>query len=310
MICYSHLQPAQGSTSIALGFFDGVHRGHQNVLHAALQAADQNHLTPGVFTFTLDSQKPKSKQQNQRLLSPEGQLQKLEEMGFACCWRPGFGEFHQLTPIQFVKQILQDTMQAKFVSCGENYHFGANAAGDAGLLVSLCALFDIKAEIVPTCVENGEPVSSTRIRTAIQNGDMESANQMLGYPWQFREKVVLGNQLGRTMNYPTINQIFPKELVLPKLGVYISATEIHGKRFPSITNIGFKPTIGGVTSPLAETHILDYSEDLYGQEITVFLYRYLRGEKKFDSIQHLFNQIAEDSQTGREFFQQNPFLLH
>ena len=155
MICYSHLQPAQGSTSIALGFFDGVHRGHQNVLHAALQAADQNHLTPGVFTFTLDSQKPKSKQQNQRLLSPEGQLQKLEEMGFACCWRPGFGEFHQLTPIQFVKQILQDTMQAKFVYCGENYHFGANAAGDAGLLVSLCALFDIKAEIVPTCVENG-----------------------------------------------------------------------------------------------------------------------------------------------------------
>ena len=103
----------------------------------------------------------------------------------------------------------------------------------------------------PPVWENGEPVSSTRIRTAIQNGDMESANQMLGYPWQFREKVVLGNQLGRTMNYPTINQIFPKELVLPKLGVYISATEIHGKRFPSITNIGFKPTIGGVTSPLA-----------------------------------------------------------
>ena len=310
MICFSHLQPAQGPTSVALGFFDGVHRGHQNVLRAALQAADKNHVTPAVFTFTLDREKPKSKQQNERLLTPQEQLQKLEELGFACCWRPSFVEFHQLTPIQFVKQILQDTMQAQFVFCGENYHFGADAAGDAQLLVALCALFDMQAEIVPTCIENGEPVSSTRIRTAIENGDMETANQMLGYPWQFREKVVMGNQLGRTMNYPTINQVFPRELVLPKLGVYISATQLDGKLHPSITNIGFKPTIGGVTSPLAETHILDYSGDLYGKEITVFLYHYLRGEKKFDSIQHLFDQIAEDSQSGREFFQQKPFLLH
>ena len=310
MICYSHLQPAQGPISVALGFFDGVHLGHQSVLHAALNMAEKKHWTPAVFTFTLDGQKPKSKPQNERLLSPQGQLQKLKELGFACCWRPSFQEFHQLTPVQFVKQILQDTMQAKFVSCGENYHFGADAAGDAQLLVSLCALFDIQAEIVPTCIHQGKPVSSTRIRAAIQNGEMEQANEMLGYPWQFREKVVLGNQLGRTMNYPTINQIFPRELILPKLGVYISTAEIDGKLLPSITNIGFKPTIGGVTSPLAETHILEYSGDLYGQEITVSLYRYLRGEKKFDSIEHLFAQIAEDSQTGREFFQQNPFLLH
>lgn len=310
MICFSHLQPSSHPTSVALGFFDGVHRGHQNVLCAALHAAEKEDLTPGVFTFTLDSQKPKSKQRSGRLISPEGQLQKLEELGFAYCWRPSFAQFYQLTPIQFVKQILQDTMQAKHVFCGENYHFGANASGDAQLLVALCGLFDIKAEIVPTCLENGAPVSSTRIRAAIQNGDMESANEMLGYPWQFRETVVLGNQLGRTMNYPTINQIFPSELILPKLGVYISATEIEGKLLPSITNIGYKPTVGGVTTPLAETHILDYSGDLYGKEITVSLYRYLRGEKKFDSIQHLFAQIGEDSQTGREFFQKNPFLLH
>ena len=310
MICFSHLQPSQAPTSVALGFFDGVHRGHQNVLHAAIVAASKQNLVPATFTFTLDDQKPKSKQRTGRLLSLNGQLQKLEELGFACCWRPPFAEFHQLTPVQFVKQILQDTMQAKYVSCGENYRFGAGAAGDAPLLVSLCALFDIQAEIVPTCVEGGEPVSSTRIRSALQSGDMEAANRMLGYPWQFRETVVLGNQLGRTMNYPTINQVFPRELVLPKLGVYISCTEIGGKRFPSITNIGYKPTVGGVSSPLAETHILDYSGDLYGQEIAVSLYRYLRGEQKFDSIQHLFAQIAEDSQKGRDFFLQNPFLLH
>ena len=185
-------------------------------------------------------------------------------------------------------------MNVGAISCGENYRFGVNAEGDVGFLKTECEKNGVSLLISPIVSENGEAVSSTKIRSLIINGEIEKANEMLGRLFSYSSKVLDGKHLGRKLGIPTINQAVGNGLVIPKKGVYASFTTVDGKRFKSITNIGLRPTVENTPKVNSETHILDFNGNLYGKNPTVELVSFMRDEKKFESVSQLREQIERD----------------
>lgn len=292
----SELLPAIGETSVALGGFDGLHCGHQAVLQAALQGKEQN-LIPAVFTFaTLFSVK-----RMPQLMTVELREQLLEKMGFDVLWQPDFSAVSGLSPEEFVKKVLRDTLHARRVCCGFNYHFGAGGRGDAALLQRLGAENGMEIRVLPPVELAGQAVSSSRIREAVTAGEMELAEMLLGRPFSIDFPVAHGRQLGRRLGAPTINQEFPSDFILPRFGVYAAAAKVQGITYPAVSNVGIKPTVGA-EAPLAETYLMDYNGDLYGQRVTVELLRFLRPERKFASVEELKGQIHADAEAVRGLF--------
>jgi len=186
-------------------------------------------------------------------------------------------------------------MNCKHVSCGWNFRFSKNAGAGTDDLQRICSEYGIGVSIIPPVEMGGQAVSSTRIREAIRNGDILSANQMLGYDLTYQLEVVEGAKLGRTLGFPTINQIIPADCVLPKFGVYKSRVKIDENEYTGITNIGIKPTVSTGNVPLIETHIPGFNMDLYGQTVRVSLQKFIREEKKFSSLEELKTQIQSDT---------------
>lgn len=273
-------------TAIALGGFDGLHRGHQAVLRAAL---GDPALCSAVFTF--DSL-PQVKH-NRRLMSAAMQQSLLAQMGFARIYRADFHALHAMSPESFVTELLAKRLRAKKISCGFNYRFGYQGAGDSALLQKLCAPLGIAVAVVQPVMAEGAPVSSTRIRTLMEQGEAEAAAALLGRPFAIDFAVSHGRELGRTIGMPTINQVFPDDFVLPRFGVYASVAVVNGRRYAGVTNVGVKPTVGA-ERPLAETNILGFADDLYGQCIPLELHHFLRPEQKFPSVAALSAQMARD----------------
>ncbi len=282
-------------TSVALGYFDGVHLGHQAVIQASKQCGN---LLSAVFTFSTRTSRPASKPAHAGLMSEAFKESMLEQLGVSCMVCPDFEMFRGLTPEQFVEQVLCQRMRAKAVYCGYNFHFGRNASGSTDDLKRLGQTYGIEVHVVERLERGGEPVSSSRIREEVKSGNMPKARELLGRPFTIDFTVVRGRQLGRTLESPTINQLIPDYFILPKFGVYASTAWVDGAWKPGITNIGIKPTVGS-QAPLAETYIFDYDGDLYGQDIPVRLYEFIRPEKKFDSIDALKTGILRDVQTSR-----------
>ncbi len=281
---------------IALGFFDGIHLGHRAVLRRALDVAGDVY-TPAVFTFdTL----PKL-QGEARLLSREEGDRHLAKMGFAERITADFAALRDLTPEEFVRNVLISALHVTAVCCGENFRFGKHGTGDAAALKQWGDILGFDVHILPLTPADGEPISSTRIRRALAAGDMLTVNRLLGHPYEIRAQVVNGAHLGRTFGTPTINQHLPEDTVYPPFGVYASTVEVDGAMHYAVTNIGIKPTVGGQT-PLAETWIFNYTGDLYGRHITVRPVRFLRAEKIFSSVTELKAQIEADGEAARASF--------
>ena len=269
--------------AVALGFFDGVHMGHRAVLQHEL---NREGLVPACFSFTFENGKS-------MLCTEEEQLSLLEQLGIQVLFRPAAKDIFGLTPQQFVTDVLKNTFHAKFVSCGYDFTFGKNKAGDVQTLRQLCAKEGIQVQVVDNVLLDGVSVHSTKIKEYLQEGDCESAKAMLGYAYSFTGRVDHGRKLGRTINFPTVNVVPDPHKLLPKYGVYAAKIEIDGQSFDGVTNVGVKPTVQG-TTPLTETHIFDLEGDLYGKTITVSLENFIRPEQKFDSILQLQNQINAD----------------
>lgn len=185
------------------------------------------------------------------------------------------------------------------MSCGFNYRFGKNGGGDAELLKSLCSRYGIKCNITDEIFADGLPVSSTRIRLLLKEGDAEYAQRLLGRPFGYDFTVSEGNKIGRLMNTPTINQYFEDDFCIPKYGVYASIVKIEDKVYYGVTNIGVKPTVGSDV-PLSEIRIADFDGDLYGKKVPVFLLKFIRPEKKFESLDALRAQIISDGQSAKQ----------
>ena len=304
MQIYSQLVPlalgnANGS-AVAMGFFDGIHIGHRAVIEGAVQWARAHGASPAVFTFKLPTE---NKMKGKRLLSTEDKHALIERLGVEHYLCPDFEEIKAMTPEQFVLGIVRDC-NAKALFCGENFTFGAKAAGNPELLRKLCAPLGVEVVVLPMARFEEKPVSSTRIRTALEGGDIPAANAMLGMPYAIRFAVHHGAGLGRTLGVPTINQLYPQGFQLPRFGIYITRTKIRDTWYPSATGLGTRPTVNDDLSKVTcETFIPGFSGDLYGTDPVVEFYAYLSPSKKFDTLDELRDCINHAARRAQEYFQ-------
>jgi len=286
------------STAIALGMFDGIHLGHRAVIGQAVACAPK--LTPAVFTFTVD-RIPDSKQRFGRLLSPSRQSTIMEGLGCEILFRPAFSTIRQMKAEDFFA-VLTNQLGAKAIFCGSDFRFGYKAQGNTVLLRQWCEEKGVFFREVPAVTENGTVISSTQIRGLIEKGDIEAANRLLGAPYSIDHPVSYGRQLGRTIAFPTINQLFDQSELLPRFGVYATKATVNGISYPGLTNVGVKPTVGENEPPSAETHLIGFSGDLYGKNILLEFFAFIREERKFASVEELRQQIEKDKEAVLAFF--------
>lgn len=282
--------------AVALGTFDGLHLGHRRVL----EGTKQFEFAPAALLFTEHPAKALCGSAPAQLLTDDLRDELLKAAGIEPL-KIDFREIMALSARDFFTEILQKRFCAGAICCGENYTFGKDRIGTPALLQSLCAESSVQLFVAPTATALGAPVSSTRIRAFLQNGEIESANALLGRRFSYAFEVVHGDERGRTLDFPTINQFFPSDFAVPKYGVYASQVFINGKYHAAVTNIGVRPTIGTKTAR-SETCILGFSGDLYGQKVKVELISYLRPEQKFDSLASLREAIRKDSIRAAEIF--------
>lgn len=285
---------------LALGNFDGLHRGHMAVLQTALNCAAARALRPAVLLFDRHPREVLTGVCPPMLMTEAEKHRRLEALGFDIEIL-SFEKVRDLSPAAFL-ELLQASFAPSVLCCGNNYRFGAKAAGSVQTLRSLCPGRGIEVLAAPDVLFDGAPVSSTRIRILLENGDAESVCRMLGRPFSFTLPVVDGDKRGRVLGFPTANQQFPADFVQPRRGVYASKVCLKQVWYPAVTNIGIRPTIG-TPDCRSETHILGFDGDLYGQPLEVHLLRFLRDEADFGTLDALQTQIAADAAAAKDIFE-------
>lgn len=290
---------APGGSAVAMGFFDGVHLGHRQVISAAVRWGRQNGCTPAVFTFMLPA---RSHQKGERLLFSSQKHDRIQELGVAACMEPPFAEFCSLSPEQFVDRVLVDCFHARAVFCGDNFTFGARAAGNVALLQTLCAQRGIGVQVVPMVEYGGGPVSSSRIRAALSAGAITEVNAMLGRPYAIDWPVTHGNGIGTSrLGTPTINQNYPAGVLVPQSGVYLTRIWFDGW-WPAATGIGPRPTIEENGAVTCETYVPGFSGNVYGQHPLLEFHAYYCPTRKFENIQQLHDLILQAGRASCAYF--------
>lgn len=287
-------------TAVAIGKFDGVHIGHRRLLEEII-AQKKAGLCACVFTFDPSPALFFGKGDGRELCTKEEKRLLLERIGIDILVEFPLNEVSASIPAKsFVADILINRLNASFVAAGKDLSFGAGGRGDAKMLEQMAAEYEIGVKTIDkVCVEEGE-VSSTLIRTFVEQGKMELAEKCLGIPYPVMGKVQHGRQIGRTIGVPTVNLIPASGKLLPPAGVYASDAVFCGKRYSAISNIGTNPTVSDGGKIGMETHILDFKEEIYDEEIEVYLKRFLRPEKKFESLSALKEQLEADIAGARE----------
>ncbi len=289
-------------TACALGLFDGVHRGHQLVIGRACEYKKQG-LKPAVFTFETDTVTTKGHDGKiEMILTDKGKQKCFERLGVEYLFSPRFADYKDMSCEDFVRVVLRDKLNCERAVCGTDFRFGKGAKGDCDTLRELGEKYGIKVDVIRQLCDANGVISSTVIRSAIRCGEISAANEMLGYTFFIELPVERGQQIARTLEHPTINQRIPQGQILPRFGVYCTRVNVGGKWYGGVTNIGVKPTFGEKDSPLAETYIIGYDGDLYSKTVTVYFDKFLRTEKKFDSVELLKEQIDRDTSFANEYF--------
>ncbi|HZK21374.1 MAG TPA: bifunctional riboflavin kinase/FAD synthetase [Oscillospiraceae bacterium] len=279
------------ASSIALGTFDGIHLGHSKVIENAVLCKDGE--VPLILLFNEHPHKALYGKAPKRVITKNQQESLLKHMGITPVYED-FSSIMNLNSEDFVIEIARK-YKVRQISCGFNFHFGKNAAGDAMTLKQICDDNGIRLKVSGAISYDGLPISSSRIRSSLEKGDVLSARNMLGRWFSYDFTIHESQKLGRKLGFPTINQYFPPDFIVPEYGVYASFTVVNEKLFPSVTNIGMRPTIGdGVMG--SETHIIGIDDNLYGENILVSLTKKIRDEICFSSLEELKNQIESDKQ--------------
>ena len=276
---------------IALGFFDGVHLAHRELLSKAKDEALNQNLPLLIFTFSADGSEIKS--DSKRLITDEEKILLLKECGADCVLLAKFSLFMNMTAEAFAREFLAKSLHARSVVIGFNYKFGKGGRGDAVVLKSIMHECGADTIIIPPYTYRGEEVSSSRIRTLIAKKQFGEATRLLGKPYFIEGCVSHGLGLGKKLGFPTVNVSLPTDRVSPPVGVYATAIRIGEKTFAALTNVGSCPTFDE-RAVHTESFILNYSGDLYGQKIKICFVEFLRDEKKFLSPEELISQINVD----------------
>ena len=284
----------QEETAISLGKFDGFHQGHQLLVDRVLQKKREG-LKSLIFTFDFGDRPV--------LLLPEERRRMLGKRGVDYLLECPFVEsISHMEAEKFVREILVRRLHVRYLAVGTDFRFGYQRRGDYRLLERLSTECGYQVEVVEKACYQGEEISSSRIRRELEQGHMELVNQLLGYAYSVTGEVLHGRRIGRTLGMPTTNLLPSERKLLPPNGVYATRTVIAGELFEGITNIGYKPTVGGETRKGVETYLFDLDRDLYGEILTVRFYGYERAERKFASLDELKKRIEQDVFWGRTYF--------
>lgn len=281
------------NTVLSLGKFDGVHRGHELLL-AQLASKKKEGLCSVIFTFDIPPRANIKQLQAKVLTTNEEKKHIFEQLGMDYVIECPFTEEIMCMEAEaFIRKIVTQ-LHVKCMVVGEDFHFGHQRRGDYQLLLEYAPRYGYEVVVVKKMQEESRDISSTFVREQIEQGNIKKANQLLGYRYFVTGTVTHGNQIGRTIGIPTINQIPPAEKLLPPNGVYLTETIIGKERYQGVTNVGCKPTVGGKNPIGVETHLFDFAADVYGETVTVeFLHR-VRMERKFSSIEELKGQLQRD----------------
>ncbi len=290
-----------GKSAVAIGKFDGIHLGHQKLLEKITEQK-KNGLLAVVFTFSPAPEAFFSGKETKGLMSIEEKRAAFKKAGIDILIEfPLNKETAATEPERFVEEYLVGKLKAAFIAAGTDLSFGKKGAGDAALLKRMAESSGYRVELIEKVSVAGEEVSSTIVREAVENGDMEKAQALLGVPYSINGIVSHGRKLGRKMGMPTLNLLPAEEKLLPPNGVYYSRVLLAGKRYPGISNVGYKPTVSDTCVMGVETYLYAFDEDAYGREITVELLGFKRPEMKFEGTEALKEQVQRDIEEGAAF---------
>lgn len=292
------------NTVLSLGKFDGIHRGHE-LLIEHLAAKKEEGFASVIFTFDIPPRKNVAQEETKVLTTNGEKMHIFEHVGIdylvECPFTP---EIMCMEAEDFIAKIAEQ-LHVKCVVVGEDFHFGHNRRGDYRMLQNYAGQYGYEVIVVKKMQEDERDISSTFVREEIAKGNIEKANHLLGYRYFVTSRVEHGNQIGRTIGIPTINQLPPEEKLLPPNGVYVTEVYIDERKYRGITNVGCKPTIQGKNPIGVETHLLDFKADVYDKVVTVEFISRVREERKFTSIEELKGQMQNDIAFGRAYFSKN-----
>ena len=287
---------------LSLGMFDGVHFGHISIINLLKSVAQENNLETAILTFWPHPRKVFNPNDEIKLLNTLNEkLNLLENAKLDVVFLKSFDEnFRNLTGEEFVRQILVQKLNVKHIIIGHDHVFGKNKSGNFELLQKLSKELDFVVQQLDAVKEGEFNISSTKIRNYLANGNIIGANKMLGYHYSVSGKVIDGKKLGRTIGYPTANIEVDELKLLPKKGAYIVEVYVKNKFYKGMLSIGTNPTVNG-DKLTVEVYILDFNEDIYGDEITVKFRDFLHEEIKFESLEKLIERLDEDKRLTKEF---------
>jgi riboflavin kinase/FMN adenylyltransferase len=286
---------------LCLGNFDGVHKAHAMLVHAAAELACKLGAVPGAFCFTRPSGDYLFENAPPHLASTHRRISLLFDAGAQLAIVAPFPTMRELSAEQFLSYLEEQGCVG--VVCGDDFRFGKKAAGNAQTLIAHFGK-DRTVVVPPQSLPDGQRISSSAIRAALGIGNAERAALMLGRPWTLCAKVYHGKHLGSHWGFPTANQYFPARSVVPAYGVYAVRCTVDGKTYNGVANVGLRPTVDGKQARVnCETHLFDYTGDLYGKVLCTAFYTYLRPERKFESADALRAAIASDAQRARAYFE-------
>ncbi len=292
-----------GKHAISIGVFDGVHKGHLALVNKMLSEGNTRGLSGGVVTFyphPVAVIRPDI--EFTYLTSLQNRIELLQTVGVEFVSVLEFDEQLQRVSAKTFCEMLVEEAQMELLVVGEDFKLGRNGEGDIKILENIGLELGFEVISVPLVQESTSKVSSTRIREALNSGSMEEVGSLMGHRYQLDGTVILGDQRGRTIGFPTLNVDIEKDRLIPPNGVYITETFIKNEKYESVTNIGSRPTFTIDSKNHLETHLLDFNEDVYGEHATVEFISRLRNERKFNSGDELVQQIKNDVKNTVDHF--------
>lgn len=280
---------------VTIGNFDGVHKGHQVLIKKTVKFANENNLKSIVFTFENHPINYFKNKKIKNIITNSEKISKIKKLGVDILIMIPFDSYMtKISPLEFIKEILIDKLDAKKIIVGHDFTFARRKEGNIKILKEMSFKYRFDLEIVNSIDINDIRVSSTHIRQLVDNGDVDKVNKYLGYNFLIKGKIIKGKQLGRTIGFPTANIKINDNLLIPKKGVYVTSVYIDDNIYYGATNIGYNPTVKGESLSI-ETNILEFSEDIYGKIIKLEFLERIRDEKKFNSIDELKLQLKKDT---------------